>query len=743
MTQPATIKTLADQLVFLAQTLGPILPLWGIDLTTKTCLCPDGSGCKQSPGKHPYSKLAPNGFYSATTDEKTIRGWVARNPDGNWALRTGQELPFGGYLIVVDVDEHNAEVSGRDTMVQLEATHGKLPDTVRAITGGGGDHYFFRSPTQFSGRTLALAVDLKATGGYVAIAPSLHVSGARYEWDAACDPEDVQIADAPDWVVGGATKSNPRPQWNKSSAKDTLLGAAFDAAGRLGDEQDEGKWAVDCPQSHLHTDGRGKGKDSSSVILPAIEGTSFGSFICSHSHCLSLKWDDIIRLLPPDAYQKAKMKYPLKPKLVKQAPTVVAPSTAIQRAAPDILTLFKYKTSASGNSTIIPDAVNMQTMLQYDPEWIEVLQFDEFSQQVKFTRDPPWFPDDKPAQQNYVWVDKDLMRAMNFAMRKYDMSIKENQAYAAVQLAAERNAVHPVREYLNGLVWDGRPRVDNWCARYLGSKNDTYTQLVGRWWLISCVARVMKPGCKADHVLILEGKQGINKSTALGALAVRREWFSDTPFEIGNKDGYMLLRGKWIVELAELDSLTRAESSKAKAFFSSPEDTYRAPYGREMVSIPRQCAFAGTVNLDQYLKDNTGNRRYWPVACDVINIVAIISDRDQIWAEAVHLYNAGAAWWPTTSQEIALCAGEQDARGDSDVWLQPVAEWLTTVEALELYRKNGGGIRVDEILARALLMEAGRQNKNDQMRIGNIMRELGYTRKQMMRNCQRFTGYYK
>jgi hypothetical protein len=184
--------------------------------------------------------------------------------------------------------------------------------------------------------------------------------------------------------------------------------------------------------------------------------------------------------------------------------------------------------------------------------------------------------------------------------------------------------------------WDGVGRLDHWLVDYFGVEDTEYARCVGRWWLISAVARVFKPGCKADHVLILEGLTGTFKSTAIATLVPRREWFSDTPFVIGDKDGFLSLAGRWIQELAELDSLTRSDPARSKAFFSSGIDSYRPRYGRSVVQVPRQCVFVGTVNPSGsgYLVDETGNRRFWPVTCRTLDLPNLAAARDQRWAEA-------------------------------------------------------------------------------------------------------------
>jgi putative DNA primase/helicase len=173
----------------------------------------------------------------------------------------------------------------------------------------------------------------------------------------------------------------------------------------------------------------------------------------------------------------------------------------------------------------------------------------------------------------------------------------------------------------------------------LGVANTDYSRAVGSRWLISPVARIFRPGAKADCCLILEGPQGIRKSTALRTLA--GEYFTDELADLGSKDAAMQTRGVWMIELSELDSLSHSEVARIKAFMSRTTDRFRPPYGMRLVESPRQCVFAGTVNHSTYLRDETGGRRFWPVTCGQIDIEALGRDRNQLWAEAKAGFDAG------------------------------------------------------------------------------------------------------
>lgn len=361
---------------------------------------------------------------------------------------------------------------------------------------------------------------------------------------------------------------------------------------------------------------------------------------------------------------------------------------------------------------------NITLILQNDEEWAGVIGEDTFAARTVKRKAAPY------GGGVGEWSDLDDTRTANWLAEKYGLLVKSVQVLEAVAVVAHDNQFHPVQSYLKGLKWDGKPRLGSWLRDYLGAQtladDPKYPDVMGMRYLVSAVARVMSPGAKADCVLILEGDQGLRKSTSLAVLG--GEWFMDTPIPLGDKDAYQQVQGMWIVELAELDALNKVESTKAKSFFGAAVDIFRPSYGRRTIRLPRQCVFAGTTNQEGYLRDPTGNRRYWPILCTKVDLDGLREARDQLWAEAFALYLDGEPWWPQ-DDEKAMFEGEQDVRFAGDDWEALIVKYLEQ----NICEDISGNV----LLEKALNIEPSHWDKPAQTRIGQVMHRLGWKRRRM------------
>jgi putative DNA primase/helicase len=340
----------------------------------------------------------------------------------------------------------------------------------------------------------------------------------------------------------------------------------------------------------------------------------------------------------------------------------------------------------------VGDERNVLIALRSAPELVHLVRFDEFSLRVEVARSPPW----RSACAGEPWTDADDT-ALKAWLQDQGVQVR-NSVADCIALVAKDESYHPVRDYLAALKWDGTARLQTWLAEYLNAQADpVYLCAVGRKFLISGVARILSPGCQADHMLVVEGPQGIGKSRTARALAVRPAWFTDDMPDIHSKDAALQVCGRWICELAELAALRRgAEVEAMKAFLSRPTDVYRPPYGRRAVTVPRQNVFIGTTNEGHYLRDPTGNRRFWPVRCERIDLDSLERDRDQLWAEAARAFQRSEAWH-MSAQETELARTEQQDRVLVTELEATVAEYLANLPAANIKEVSAKQVMVDAL----------------------------------------------
>lgn len=315
-------------------------------------------------------------------------------------------------------------------------------------------------------------------------------------------------------------------------------------------------------------------------------------------------------------------------------------------------------------------------------------------------------------------TDADVSRVQEYLQKCGLEKIGREVVQQAIDLVCRENSFHPVRDYFNALRWDGTPRVETWLTTYLGAADTPYTRAIGRMFIIMMVARIFEPGCQADYMMVLEGAQGTLKSTACRVLAGK--WFSDSLPDLrhAGKDVAQHLNGKWLIEVAELSALDRAETALLKAFMTRAVERYRPSYGRKEVIEPRQCVFVGTTNKPAYLRDETGGRRFWPVKVGAIDIAGLTRDRDQLFAEAFDLYRKSTRWWPDARFEQAHIAPEQEARFESDAWEDAVSTYLAV--------ERPSRVTVLLIAREALHIETAKIGTAEQRRIRNVLFRLGW-----------------
>lgn len=359
---------------------------------------------------------------------------------------------------------------------------------------------------------------------------------------------------------------------------------------------------------------------------------------------------------------------------------------------------------------------NVIYILRDHPEWNGALAVDVFAKRIVCKTATPL--GHRPGEE---WTADDDSNLALWMVEQESLVVRSLDTIAqAVRHVALLRQTHPVREYFEGLHWDGLARCDRWVVDYMGCADTPYNRMVGLFFILNMVRRIYEPGCVMRSVPVFEGAQNKGKSRALWTLT--NPWYSDTMLRIGDKDSYQLLQGIMCHEVSEMDSFSRAEATAVKAFISSTEDHFRAPYERSPVKHKRQTSFAATTNAVEYLKDWTGNTRFNPLAVgDRIDLDGLAAARDQLWAEAVVLYRQGERSYPTPEQERTLFKPEQDKRLVMHPWIEIVADYVAGMTR---------GVTVREIMQDALKIDMSRINPqgSEAQRVGQILHGLGFAK---------------
>lgn len=363
---------------------------------------------------------------------------------------------------------------------------------------------------------------------------------------------------------------------------------------------------------------------------------------------------------------------------------------------------------------------NVFLMLTNHPALIGLLAYDKFGLKIVKRHPAPW---DAPFEGDCEWGDNDSLEMAYWVSQNEKISIRSmDNINHAVKLAASRNAYDPLIEYLDGLQWDGVKRVDYWLCDFVGVEPTAYSSLAGRLFLISMIARAYRPGCLMRAMPVFEGMQFRGKSSVARILGGR--WFSDSPLDLKGKDGFINIQGTWLHEIAELGSFSNQEAPVIKAYLSSASDRFRSPFDKFAKDYPRRTVFFGTTNEDVYLRDKTGNSRFWPFKTEVVGEIqldALAQIRDQLFAEAVTLFNAGERWHPLAEEQLALFAPEQHLRQYDDPWREAVSEYC--------YSGVFHSTSVSDVLRDCLKVETSKQTSAMGVSVGKILTSLGWSKK--------------
>lgn len=360
---------------------------------------------------------------------------------------------------------------------------------------------------------------------------------------------------------------------------------------------------------------------------------------------------------------------------------------------------------------------NLIVILEHDASWRSCVRLDKFSNRISISPTAPIVRD--PDQR---WSDTDILKTKAWLEREYAIRPSTDDVHGAIVVVADTNSYNPLRDYLDGLPkpeGDHEDFLDSFLVDFFGAPDTKLTRAIGAKWMISAVARAYKPGCKVDTVLILEGRQGLKKSRFLQQLCPEPTWFTDGLSDFGSKDQAVEIEGKWIIELAEMKGFGK-ELDQIKAFITRSAENYRPPYGRNDIHSPRKCVFAATVNPEVagYLRDSTGNRRFWPIECTKQSPELPPAVRDKLWSEAKARFEQGERWWLEDAELIAAAEAEQSRRVILDAWH----------ERIEAFVESKASVSIDEILEKCLNIDIGKRDHGHVTRIGRILTMLRWSK---------------
>ena len=618
--------------------------------------------------------LTNHGVKDATTDFDVIKRWWQRNPNANIGIACGQ---ISGGLLVIDLDERANGVSGFDSLHEWETENGELPETVRTITGKGGSHILYRVPHKESNRVDLLdGVDVRSDGGYIVAPPSIHPNGNTYEWEY--DPEEYPIADANETVLKLLSVGKKTSGIDKFTSPDKIPDGQRNAT-------------IHKLACSLQAKGLGDGSILAACIAennakcdPPLDETEVEKIVES-----ALKYDKGISI-----------------------PTVAKTGVSLI-----------YDTDKDGNPKIRQCAENVARVILNDPALAHKIKEDTFGHRLIYLGQLDWRADGDTYGE---WTDKDDSALRSYLHMKYRLRNKGDYE-DGFNMALFENSYNPLVGYLNALEWDGVPRIDDALHYMLGVEKTDYSKVVFRLFLQGAVRRAYEPGCKFDNMLVLIGNQGDGKSTFFKFLACNEEWYSDNfNFrDTKNKATIEYMAGKWILEMGEMEVMKKdmITSNELKAFISSQADDYRVPYEKRSKRRPRQCIFCGTSNDKNFLKDRTGNRRYWPIDCRateetksrIFDYKVSQPYLQQVIAEAVAYYKAHPDEELRLPRHIEQMAEQaQDEHLEEDVWVQIIDDYL--------HNELVGRVNAAYLYEKALEKNPADMRKGEAARILTIMR---------------------
>lgn len=354
-----------------------------------------------------------------------------------------------------------------------------------------------------------------------------------------------------------------------------------------------------------------------------------------------------------------------------------------------------------------------------------IFQYNLMTRRIEYKKVPNWNYD---ASVNDNMEEFDLIALKGFLTKNYGFTPTKEDIFDAVKEVSRRNSYHPIKDYLRDLRWDGIKRLDYWLSSICGVNNNQYIMDVGRKIFVAMVKRIHEPGCQFDYLPVLEGVQGIRKSTLIKSIVGDNKYYGSVSFHLNDKAFIENMQGKWILEVEEMSGQNKQEVERVRALISKTKDTMRMTYERVPEDYKRQSIMIGTRNPipgdDKWLYDPAGNRRFWPIICNgAINIDLLLENRDMFFAEAMSLYKDGEEIWLNDKDVEKFATKEQEMRQMDDPWEDIIVNWLET-KAMSL----SSHVTVNQIAIECLLINPERITRFVSSRIGRVLSKTDWVK---------------
>lgn len=649
-----------------------------------------------------------HGFKDATNKPEEIKKIWTKQPDANIGIATGH----ASGIFVLDVDDKKSpsgKISeGSRSLKILEDLHGDLPSTIQLLTPSKSKQLWFQMPKDehisISAEKLGNGLDIRANGGYtlappsyVAETPTYPYSG-QYEWFSDQGPDDMPLAPCPQWLIdllieeepdfslfSGKNKSelniNCVEILNKYNVKD--LKSSRDGKIIFGSHPVHGSsngqnFFIDVEKGLWHCFRHNVGGNALTLIA-ILEGT-LDCFQCTKGALRGKKYKEIIGI--------AVKYFNFDPKIVQKDDSGII-------------------WDRNGDCSLKPTFNNCMNFLEGN-ECFKNIYYNTACQSVFINND---------------YLDDIHLLSLKEVFRKKNFEPTINTINEAVSAFALKNKKNPITQYLDSIKWDGINRIDTWLTDYCGAEDNEYTRKVAKMTLVAGIYRAYKPGTKYDYMLLLEGDQGIKKSTLIEELS-SPQFFSEANLLDKGKDIIQQIKGAWFVEVAELAAFSKTDINSLKAFIVRKVDEQRFAYNRHISRIKRSFILIGSINPESvgYLRDKTGNRRFLPVKVHNLNIEGIKKVRDQLFAEAIEAYRNDYQIYFTDSERhiLDMAKNEQKSREQHDEWDDIIYQWIFN-KRIDI----GDFVSCSQIWEDCFEKELGDLKNSDSRRIGDCLLSLG------------------